>query len=110
MEVSFEDRRFGEACEDDKMLRKVCGPRRAKVIQTRLTALRAAETLADMRLLPGHCHELTGDLAGQLSLDLDQPYRLLFRPEGETEPGAGGGLDWTKVTAVIVTAVADTHR
>jgi proteic killer suppression protein len=48
-----------------------------------------------MRSLPGRCHELHGDRAGELSLDLDHPYRLLFRPTADPGPGSGGGLDWT---------------
>jgi plasmid maintenance system killer protein len=83
-----------------------CG---AKKIQQRLKDLRGAETLADMRYLPGRCHELRENLAGLLSLDLDHPYRLLFRPTENTGPGPGGGLDWSEVTAVTVVSVTDTH-
>jgi hypothetical protein len=56
------------------------------------------------------CHELHGDRSGQLSLDLDHPYRLLFRPAGDPEPGPGGGLDWAAVRAVVVIGIEDTHR
>ena len=100
---------LGVGTESDKELRKHGGVVRAKKVQTRLADLRVAETLADMRLLPGRCHEVKGDRAGQLSLDLDHPYRLLFRPARETEPLAGGGLDWTKVTEVVILEIADTH-
>jgi proteic killer suppression protein len=82
---------------------------RAKKIQTRIQQLRAAASLEDMRSLPGHCHEMTADRAGQLAVDLDQPYRLLFRPRDETDPGSGGGLDWARVTAVVVTSIEDYH-
>ncbi|MGH3304435.1 MAG: type II toxin-antitoxin system RelE/ParE family toxin [Streptosporangiaceae bacterium] len=92
MEVTFDDPRLKRLCESEKELRKQCGVLRAKKIQTRLADLRAAETLADMRMLPGHCHELTADRAGQLSLDLDQPYRLLFRPVVETRPARAAAL------------------
>jgi len=109
LEVSFEDADLAEMCRSDRELRKKCGMVRAKKIQQRLKDLRAAETLADMRSLPGRCHELHGDRAGQLSLDLDHPYRLLFRPAGDSTPGPGGGLDWSVVTAVVVLSVTDTH-
>jgi plasmid maintenance system killer protein len=109
VEVSFDDSRLKSLCESDKELRKACGVVRAKKIQQRLAALRAAETLADMRTLPGRCHELKADRAGQLSLDLDHPYRLLFTPAVDTPPGPGGGLDWAAVTAVVVLSVTDTH-
>ena len=82
---------------------------RAKKIQQRLKDLRAAETLADMRHLPGRCHELHANLAGFLSLDLDHPYRLLFRSADGTDPDPGGGLDWSEVSAVTIVSVTDTH-
>jgi plasmid maintenance system killer protein len=110
LEVSFEDADLAEMCRNDRELRKKCGVVRARKIQLRLKDLRAAETLADMRYLPGRCHELHGDLAGQLSLDLDHPYRLLIRPAGSITPGRGGGLDWSAVTTVVVLSVTDTHR
>jgi plasmid maintenance system killer protein len=101
--------RHSRSCEENTCRTLECGAVRAKKIQTRIKNLRAAETLADMRTLPGRCHELTGDRAGQLSLDLDHPYRLLFRPAEETEPRPGGGLDWSKVTAVVIMSITDTH-
>lgn len=107
--MNFDDRDLEETCTREKELRKKHGMMRAKKIQQRLKELQGAESLADMRYLPGRCHELTGNRAGQLSLDLDHPYRLLFRPTEEIEPGPGGGLDWAKVTAVTVISVTDTH-
>jgi plasmid maintenance system killer protein len=94
---------------DDRELRKRCGAVRARKIQQRLKDLQAAGTLADMRLLPGRCHELHGNLAGYLSLDLDHPYRLLLRPAVDPEPGPGGGLDWAAVASVVVVGIVDTH-
>jgi plasmid maintenance system killer protein len=109
VEVTYDDPRLKRLFESEKELRKQHGMVRAKKIQTRIANLQAAETLDDMRMLPGHCHELTENFAGMLSLDLDQPYRLLFRPVKETPSGPGGGLDWKQVTAVVVVSVTDTH-
>lgn len=101
---------------DEAALRRQIGG--SEVITAQLAALgdiatwpclRAAETLADMRHLPGRCHELHTNLSGFLSLDLDDPYRLLFRPAEGTDPGPGGGLDWSKVSAVTIVSVTDTH-
>jgi plasmid maintenance system killer protein len=109
VEVSFDDPRLKAMFENEKKLLKEYGKDRARKIKNRLNDLRAAETLADMRNFPGRCHELTEDLAGYLSLDLDHPYRLLFRPAKDTEPLPGGGLDWTKVVDVVIVSIADTH-
>lgn len=72
--------------------------------------MRAATCLDDLQNLPGRCHELKGDLAETLSLDLEQPYRLLFVPAHDSLPRkADGGLDWTQITAVEIVGVEDTH-
>jgi proteic killer suppression protein len=110
VEVSFDDADLAETFRNERELRKKHGVVRAKKIQQRLKDLGAAETLAVMRSAPGRCHELHGDRAGQLSLDLDHPYRLLFKPVGNPDPGPGGGLDWSAVRAVVVIGIEDTHR
>lgn len=59
----------------------------------------------------GTCHELKGELAGVLSLDLRHPYRLLFEPADEPVPvKPDGGLDWAGVTTVRILGVEDTHE
>jgi proteic killer suppression protein len=64
-----------------------------------------------MRKLPGRCHALTGDRDGQLSIDLDGPYRLIFEPADNPPPAnEDGGLHWERVTAVRILAVEDTHE
>jgi len=95
---------------DMKRLVRKHNAQRAKLIRRRLDDLRAVQFLDVMRNLPGRCHELKGDRAGQLSVDLDGPYRLLFRPAHEPLPiKPDGGLNWSQVAAVIVVGVVDTH-
>lgn len=72
--------------------------------------LQAADTLADMRLLPGRCHELRGDRAGELAVSLDGPYRLIFQPANDPIPTLpDGGLDWSQVTAICIIEVVNYH-
>ena len=87
------------------------GTNRAKLLGRRLDELRGAACLADIsRLPPPRCHELTGNLSGCLSVDLDHPYRLLFAVANEPIPRRDdGGLDWAGVTAVEVLKIEDTH-
>ena len=64
-----------------------------------------------MRWLPGRCHELTGNRKGQLSVDLDGPYRLIFKTAHNPLPRKeDGGLDWERVTAIVVLGVDNTHE
>jgi hypothetical protein len=49
--------------------------------------------------------------AGQLSVDLDHPYRLLFVVVNDPVPRrADGGLDWQRATAIEIVGVEDTHE
>jgi len=110
MDILFKAKRLRKQCTEERVMVKTWGKREGNLIRRRLDQLHAAETLEVMRHLPGRCHELTADRAGQLSLDLVHPYRLIFEPADEPPPRkADGGLDWSGVTAVCILGVEDTH-
>jgi plasmid maintenance system killer protein len=111
LDITFASAKLQKTCNNERKLVKQYGIDRARRLRRRLDDLRAAETLEDMRYIPGRCHELKGDRAGQLSLDLDHPYRLIFSPAHDPVPcKSDGGLDWTHVSAVIILGVEDTHQ
>lgn len=110
MDVFFESKQFAEVCSSRKAMVRTFGTERAKKIERRLQQLSAATVLEDLRHAPGRCHELTADRGGHLSLDLDHPHRLVFRPASDPPPTKpDGGMDWTRVDAVTVVEIADTH-
>ena len=91
-------------------MEKTWGQEQAKRLRLRLDNLHAAEHLGVLRALPGRCHELKGARAGQLSLDLVHPYRLIFEPADNPVPEKeDGGLDWDRVRSVRIIGVEDTH-
>ena len=112
MDIIFSGRKLERECNDQKLLVRRHGSRRAKLIQKRLTQLRAANVLEDIRNLPQlRCHELKGNRDEQLSVDLDHPYRLILVPANDPIPRKpDGGLDWKKVTAIRILGVEDTHE
>lgn len=111
MDIVFKNKNLAKQFNNQKLLEKKNGANRAKRIRRRLDNLRAANVLEDMRNLPGRCHELTKNRAGQLSLDLDHPYRLIFEPANEPLPiKPDGGMDWKKITAVKIIGIEDTHE
>lgn len=111
MEIRFPIGDDPQDWNDSKRVVRRHNSQRAKLIRRRLDDLRAAQTLEVMRSLPGRCHQLKGDRAGQLSIDLDGPYRLLFAPAHNPLPKkADGGLDWTQVTVVVLVGVVNTHE
>jgi len=76
-----------------------------------LDELRAATTLADISYLPPpRMHQLKGERQGQISLDLDHPYRLLITVANDPVPKKdNGSINLSTVTAVMVLGVEDTH-
>jgi proteic killer suppression protein len=98
-----------------------------KKLRLRLAALHAADSLADFwppKSGPERCHELKGDLAGTFSIDLKQPYRLMFRPYAATpspnlpdeprwETSPPKPIEeqqrWTTFTVIDIFGIEDTH-
>jgi len=114
MDISFKNKRLAKDFNEGAQLERIHGTKRAKKIQLRLAEFRAVESLMDFwppKSGPGRCHELPqGKRSGQLSVDLDHPYRLIFIPDHNPVPKKeDGGLDWSKVTAIKVLSVEDTH-
>ena len=112
MDIIFSSRKFAKECNQQDLLVKRHGAHRARLIRRRLDDLKAAASLEVMRTLPqARCHELKGNRAGQLSVDLDHPYRLLFKPADDPVPKRpDGGLDWARVTSIRILGVEDTHE
>ena len=113
MDISFRSTKLEKEFNEGKLLKRVHGELRAKKIGLRLAELRAASSLHDLGLPydgPGRCHELIGDRKGRLSVDLDHPFRLIFVPNHDPVPlKPDGGLDWKKVTAIMIFGIEDTH-
>src|SRR5947207_12747709 len=104
MEIFISDKRLRKVIDDDAACRRQYGADMEKKLKLRLASLRAAETLADFwppKSGPERCHELKGDRKGTFSVDLNQPYRLLFQP---TTEAAGDEADeqqrWKSFTSI----------
>ena len=114
MDIFFKSTKVKKEFNEEKRLKKVHGELRTKKIGFRMAEFRAAPSLHDLGLPydgPGRCHELTGGRKGQLSFDLDHPYRLIFVPYHDPVPvKKDGGLDWKQVTAIMIVGIEDTHE
>jgi proteic killer suppression protein len=111
MDIYFKNRKIEKEFNNHKKLVINHGPKRAELIERRLTELKAADVLEDMRNLPGpRCHELRGNLKGYFSVDLDHPYRLLFTPYENPPPyKEDGGIDWKRITSITIENIEDIH-
>jgi plasmid maintenance system killer protein len=111
VEVFFRNRKLQKQCNSENEMLCAFGKKRAEKLKTRLAELRAVANLALIPSTPpSRCHELSGNRQGQLSVDLDHPFRLVFIPANEPVPTKpDGGLDWRRVTAVEVVEIVDPH-
>lgn len=111
MDIFISDKRLRRVVDDDAACRRQYGPDMAKKLALRLASLRAAGSLADFwppKSGPERCHELKGDRKGTFSVDLNQPYRLLFQPI--KEPNVADEQErWKSITSIDISAIEDTH-
>lgn len=95
---------------DERLAIRKLGALRAELLKTRLDDLAAAHTLEDVRNLPGHYHELKEDRKGEWACDLDQPYRLIFKPHEDPIPeDKYGRYIWIEITGVEILDITNYH-
>ncbi len=111
MDIVFSNKKLEKTCADERRMQREFGTVRSKKVKRRLAEIDAASNLDEFGKLPGpRCHELGGDRKGQLSIDLDHPYRLIIEPNHNPIPAKDdGGLDWSQVTAIRIIEIEDTH-
>lgn len=112
MDLFFQNKRLQKAAVDEAVCRREYGVEMAKKFALRLASLRAAASLADFwppKSGPERCHELKGELDGTFSVDLKQPYRLLFRPAEPVEPLPDEQERWRSITSIEIVSIEDTH-
>lgn len=110
MDVSFSTTKLQKLCGSGRDLQRRLGTAGAKKAKSHLASIVAADTLAEFRHLPGQCHELEADRAGQLALSLPDGKRLVFEPASNPPPTKrDGGLDWAAVRSVRILEIGDYH-
>ncbi|KAF0208247.1 MAG: plasmid maintenance system killer [Actinobacteria bacterium] len=110
MEIYFSTKKLAGVLDSDKERVRALGVDAAKALARRLSQLSAASELETMRTLSSRCHELKGDRAGQLAVDVTKGLRLIFEPADDPPPSKpDGGLDWTAVKAIRILEVTDYH-
>ncbi|MCU7549325.1 type II toxin-antitoxin system RelE/ParE family toxin [Chitinophagaceae bacterium LB-8] len=111
MNITFADKNLGKLANDDRKRVQKLGKLRADLLKLRLNQLASATTLEDVRHLPGKYHELKDDRKGQWACDLDQPYRLIFKPHENPIPtDPDGKYIWIEITGVEVIEITNYHK
>lgn len=112
MEITVPNNKLRKAFADEAECKKRFGADMTSKIFLRLGVLHAADSLATFwppKSPPERCHALTGDLAGLFSIDLKQPYRLLFMPLVPRNPDLDEQEYWQTITAIEIRSIEDTH-
>ncbi len=111
MIITFKNNSLEELANDDKKLLKKFGTIKARKITRRLNDLRFANTLEDIRNLPGNYHELKGNRKGQWACELDQPYRMVFAPHESPIPdNQDGQYIWQEIKGVEIIEITNYHK
>jgi len=106
MEVFFATEQLARSLGSDRGRARRFGQEAARRLDMRLQQLRSAPTLHDARDLPGQCRELTFNPDGSFGIDVQPSVTLIFRPhDGQRARHSDGGVDWTAVDAIVITAV-----
>lgn len=110
MKVITNDQQLSTCITDYNKAVRYLGQKRAKLLQKRLSALLDANTLQDVKALPGHFHELVDNRKGQWACDLDQPYRLIFEPIEKPIPTSkDGNYLWVEIKGIELIEITNYH-
>ncbi len=111
MNITFRNHKTAKIVNDDRLLKREFGAIRAEKIKQRLTQLRFATTLEDVRYMPGNYHELKNERKGQWGCDLDQPYRLVFIPHENPIPvNNDRQYIWSSILGVEIIEIINYHK
>jgi toxin HigB-1 len=109
--ISFTGKDLRIWANDDRKAVKALGKHRADIFKRRLTQLHDATTLEDVRYLPGKYNELTNKKKGQWACDLDQPYRLIFKPQEDPIPtNEDQQYIWSEIKGVEIIEIINYHK
>lgn len=111
MLIHFRNTKLAKEFSTAKELARAYGAEQSKTLMLRVSQIRAAACLSDLRLLPQlRAHELSGDRKGQISITIRHPHRAILLVAHDPVPRlADGGLDWAAVTEVTLLEVVDYH-
>lgn len=114
MNVFYKNSKMAKIAEDLRQLTRHFG-QNAKWIAMCLQVLKAVPNLKELIVTPFfrryRCHMLHNDKDGIYSMDVRDPYRVLFQPKPPVPMKEDGGIDEEKVDSVVVVDLhCDTHE
>lgn len=80
MNIIFADKKLKSYANDFNLAQRKLGSIQARIFHRRLNDLHDACSFAELAHLPGHHHPLTENRAGEWACSLEQPLRLIYKP------------------------------
>ena len=110
MELEFSSKKLEKTLNSESLIRRDYGDANGRKIMRRLEVLAAAPSLAHVpRSKPERCHQLTQDRDEEYAVDIEHPYRLLFKPQDPIPRLPDGGVDVAAVTRIVIIGIKDYH-
>lgn len=110
MIILFDNKKLLELANNSRKAQAELGQLRSKLFRRRLDDIAAVDNMNDLKHLPGHFHELTGDRRGQWACSLDNPYRLVFVSSLRPVPiDEKGNYLWNEMQSVTILEIVDYH-
>lgn len=110
MKVTYKNRQLQKCAENETYSVRKLGPVRSEKYLQRICDLMDANTLEEVRNLPGNYHELSANRKGQWAVSLDGPYRMIIVPHEEPIPvDENGQYVWIEIKGVEIEEIENYH-
>jgi proteic killer suppression protein len=110
MEIEFLTKKLERLLNSESSILRNYGDANGRKIMRRLEVLAASPSLAHVpRSKPERCHQLKRDRDEIFAVDIEHPYRLLFRPQDPIPRLSDGGIDLSAVKSIIIIGIEDYH-
>jgi len=112
MDINFKHKKLAKILNSARETIKEFGEVNGRKIMQRLSQLKVVDSLDQIsHVPPARLHELSGERRGQFAIDVKQPCRIIFVPDHDPVPlKDDGGIDLSKVTKILILAIANAYH
>ena len=112
MRIKFKTEDMKKLCESSRDLKKQYGQARARKLQKRLLVLKDAPCLEDVpHTPPERRHQLKGNRDEEFAVNIDGPWRIIFKLDHTDVPRKeDGGIDIKQVTSIVILNVCEDYH
>lgn len=107
----FKNKKLGRTVNDDNLMYKEFGKKRAHKLKVRLSELLSVVTMEDFKHLPGNYHKLNNERNEQWACDLDKNHQLIFKPIANPVPEDNDEKsNCSEIKAISILEIINHHK